>query len=260
MPFNETFRTIWRGGYFEGEPTDPMASSSYGIFGFHSSLYLIYRVCIKPYITADTTVLEIGPGRGAWTKAIADLGSRQVYAVDVVDPEYAGFWNYVGTRPSITHIIAHDFTLKDVPDNSVDYFFSFGCFCHLKPEMSRAYIQALSSKMRPGAHGFLMIADFDKFNACVQDIERRSICRAFEDEKLALVRNAWKASRAFFRGKLVHSPLDKSESPKAPAGAWFHFGVPAAVQALESAGFTVLEADTEVCHRDPVVHFVKRTN
>src|ERR1700759_3564339 len=114
--FNDSFKTIWRGGYFEGVPTHPMAPSEYGLFGFHSSLYLIYRVCIRPYITADTRVLEIGPGRGAWTKAIADLGPKQVTAIDVVDPEYAGFWQYVGRRSNVQHIVVKDCDLADIPN------------------------------------------------------------------------------------------------------------------------------------------------
>ena len=69
-PLLKSFGTFWEGGFYEGLPTDPMAPSGYGIFGYHSSLYLTYRMCIKPYIGSDTVALEIGPGRGAWTKAI----------------------------------------------------------------------------------------------------------------------------------------------------------------------------------------------
>ena len=147
----ESFSKIWKGGYYEGNPTDPMSPSDYGIFGYHSSLYLTYLVCIKPYIGPNITALEIGPGRGAWTKAIADLNPGKIYAVDVVDPEYAGFWRYVGHRPNIDHIVTSDFELAGVPDLSIDYFFSFGCFCHIKPEFCVEYIDSLSRKMKPFA-------------------------------------------------------------------------------------------------------------
>src|SRR5258708_3666505 len=115
--FLASFRTIWEGGYFEGNPTDPMSASSYGIFGYHSSLYLAYLCCIKPYIKSETTVLEIGPGRGAWTKAMADLNPKQIYAVDAVAPEHSGFWNYVGDRQNVAYIVADDFSLSAIPDS-----------------------------------------------------------------------------------------------------------------------------------------------
>lgn len=252
-----SFGTIWEGGYHEGDPTDAMSASGYGIFGYHSSLYLAYLCCIKPYVTPETTVLEIGPGRGAWTKAIAERGPKQIYAVDVVKPEYAGFWRYVGRRPNIQHIVADDFSLAPVPDNSVDYFFSFGCFCHIKPEFCIEYINALASKMKAGAHGFLMVADYDKFNACLADVRGRSIARSFNHKRYAAVRAAWRLSLALFRGKFVQRPLDKAEAPSTDAGAWFHLGVDRACDALRAAGFRVVEADAGVNHRDPVIHFVK---
>jgi cyclopropane fatty-acyl-phospholipid synthase-like methyltransferase len=203
-------------------------------------------------------VLEIGPGRGAWTKSVADLGAKQVFAVDVVDPEYAGFWQYVGRRPNIQHIVVDDCSLHDVSDNSIDYFFSFGCFCHIKPDMNIAYINALASKMRSGSHGFLMVADYDKFNACVGDVQGRSIWRAFTNKKFAAVRTAWRASLTLFHDKFVQRPLDKTEPDSTDAGAWFHFGTIAACRALEAAGFKIVEADMDICHRDPVIHFQKR--
>src|SRR5665213_3669253 len=78
--FNES--GLWTGGYFEGNPLDPMGGSSYGVYGYNSVLYTIYSVCIRPYVTGETTALEIGPSRGAWTKAILERGCRKVYAVD----------------------------------------------------------------------------------------------------------------------------------------------------------------------------------
>ena len=94
-----------------------------------------------------------GLGHGAWTKAIAHLQPKQIFALDVVAPEYAGFWEYVGQRSNVSHVVATDFSLSAIPDMSLDYFFSFGCFCHLKPDMCIAYINSLAARMKPEAHG-----------------------------------------------------------------------------------------------------------
>src|SRR5262249_43161025 len=62
------WRGFWKGGYWEGDPLDPFGRSSYAQMGFISVIHAIHQVCIKPNVGAETRVLEIGPGRGAWTK------------------------------------------------------------------------------------------------------------------------------------------------------------------------------------------------
>jgi hypothetical protein len=59
------FSKIWPGGYFEGDPLDPLSKSSYKSLGWMSVLHATYLRCIKPYINEDTVALEIGAGRGA---------------------------------------------------------------------------------------------------------------------------------------------------------------------------------------------------
>ena len=73
-----SFNNVWKGGYFEGEVLDPVSHSSYGPLGYLSVLYVLYLVSIKPYVTKKTTVLEIGPGRGAFTKAILRHDAREI--------------------------------------------------------------------------------------------------------------------------------------------------------------------------------------
>ena len=75
----KSFSNIWDGGYFEGDSLDPISASSYGVFGYTSMLNVIYQACIKPYVNRSTVALEIGPGRGAFTKAIQEQGSKYIY-------------------------------------------------------------------------------------------------------------------------------------------------------------------------------------
>lgn len=253
-----SFSRIWRGGYFEGDPRDPMARSSYGVFGWHSSLYLTYRACIRPYVKPGDVALEIGPGRGAWTKAIVELSPRKIYAVDTVPAEHSGFWEYVGRQPNVAYIVAGDFYLTAVPDNAVDYFFSFGCFCHLRPEMCEAYVQSLARTMKSGARGFLMIADYDKHNACMAHHADTSIEHAFRGRRFRLVRGAYWLSLKLMRRRFIADPLDKAAATPHVPGAWYHWGLDRACAALEKAGFMIVERDVGVSHRDPVIHFIKR--
>ena len=142
----QTFTKVWQDGYFEGDPLDRMSRSSYRGIGYNSVLYTVYVACVKPFVKAGTSVLEIGPGRGAWTKAILNRNPKQIIAIDATSAERTGFWDYVGRDPRVKYHTAEDFSLKEVPDGSIDYFFSFGVFCHIPPQFSTEYIRNLSSK------------------------------------------------------------------------------------------------------------------
>lgn len=254
--FLNSFSTIWREGYYEGDPLDPMAPSSYGLFGYISSLRATYLACIRPYIRPGMNVLEIGPGRGAWTKTMLQHNPAIITAIDVVDGEYAGFHDYVGRHDNVRHVAVQDFELSDVPDASVDYFFSFGVFCHLKPEMCEAYVRSLSRKMKSGANGFLMIADFDKYNACHAEPERWSALAALKGGGRRLPTLRWVIAKFAPEG-LVNKPRLIKGVPASETGSWFHWGTDAAVAALRASGFSVVAPDIMVNNRDPVIHFTR---
>lgn len=100
----------------EGDLLDPAASSGYGDMGYISVLHAVYQVCVRPFVRPDESVLEIGPGRGAWTRTM--LAAVQV----------------------------SDFHCEDLPASHFDFLFSFGVFCHITPEGQRAYFRNLFPK------------------------------------------------------------------------------------------------------------------
>jgi hypothetical protein len=258
------FTKIWRGGYYEGDPLDPMSGSTYGVYGYNSILYTVFSACIRPYITANTSVLEIGPGRGAWTKAFLQRGCRKVYAVDAAPAEHTGFWNYIGRNDRTVYIVSTDLSLTGVPDGGIDFFFSFGVFCHLTPAQCEQYVQALASKMRDGSRGFLMISDFDKYNRCLDSADQLSLKKLFrwQTRKALLPVGAayllvWHLCRPFLDLRRVDKDAERNLVQKNGLGGWHHWGLDRACAALEKAGFEIVEADVEVNPRDPIVHFRK---
>lgn len=262
MDFFDKFSRAWSGGYFEGNPLDPMAPSGYGVYGYNSILYTVYLTCIRNYLNSETTALEIGPGRGAWTKTFLSRGCKLVYAVDAAPAAHTHFWEYVGVTDRARYIQSTDLTLSEVPDNSVDYFFSFGVFCHLKPEMCELYVASLARKMRAGSHGFLMIADYDKYNYCLDHADQLSIKRVFAARKLLLpARIGYWLSWTFLRFKADLPRLNKAGdmdgSRDLSTTGWYHWGIDRACESLRREGFQVIERDTEVISRDPVIHFTK---
>jgi hypothetical protein len=262
--FNQQFSEVWQGGYCEGDPMDPMAESSYGVYGYNSSLHTVYLACIRGYVGPETVALEIGPGRGAWSKTILARNCKRLYAVDAAPAEHTSFWEHVGRNERATYIVAKDFELAEVPDGSIDFFFSFGVFCHLRPEMCESYVRSLARKMKPGANGFLMCADFDKYNRCLDDAEQTSLKRYFNRQKRLVwlpVRWGYSMAWGLFRSKVdLQRPSKNREDNMCDAtghASWYHWGVENACEALVNAGFEVVDADIGAVSRDPITHFRK---
>jgi phospholipid N-methyltransferase len=252
----EQFRELWKGGYFEGDPLDPMAPSGYGHFGYISSLHATYLRCIRPYVNDRTTVLEIGPGRGAWTKCFIERKAKLILALDALSAEHNEFWDYVGHEPNVQYFQVQDNLCSVVPDESVDYFFSFGTFCHISPQNINDYMKSIFVKMRPGAVGFVMVADYEKFNSMLAAESKLSISRSFVGRRLLPIRMLWGLIFSVIRThKVAFLPEYEDDVPR--PGRWYHLGTRKAVEMLRAIGFNVIDADVGVNHRDPIIHFEK---
>lgn len=263
--FLEQFQETWEGGYYEGDPMDPMGASSYGLYGYVGTLHAVYLACIRPYVEKDTVALEIGPGRGAWSKTILARNCKRLYAVDAAPAEHTHFWEHVGRNERATYIVGRDFELSEIPDGSIDFFFSFGVFCHLRPEMCESYARSLGRKMKPGANGFVMYADFDKYNRCLDEYGQTSLKRYFDRQKRLVwlpVRLGYAAAWSLFRSKIdlprVCKEGGENQCDEKGHASWYHWGVENACSALVSAGFEVVDADIGAVSRDPITHFRKQ--
>lgn len=257
----ESFKHIWEGGYHEGDPLDPMAPSTYGDIGYLSVIHVVYLMCIKPYVNESTRVLEIGPGRGAWTRSILKHAPQNIVCVDALTAEHNKFWEYVGSHTNINYFVATDFSLGMVEDNSIDYFFSFGCMCHISPDMVEEYIRNLSDKMCDGANGFMMIADYEKANMAIDNVRNLSSLRvlqsvAFNGRRYIPLKKLASAIRPQMTAHLRFRKLDEDMIPR--PGRWYHMGLARALDALTRNGFLVINPDIDAVKRDPVIHFLRK--
>ena len=226
FPERQEFFQVWPGGYFEGNPLDPYTSSTYAADRV-SILYLTYKVCIEPYINKNTKAMDIGCGRGAWTKCM--LKAEEVWALDARPADTNGFYEYVENR-DVKYVVIEDVANLLLPDNYFNYMFSFGCFCHLTRRTIQEYMRSLYQKMASGCHCFTMISDYDKLNVF------------------------YKKNNV----QMIYHDKDKDEVLLAGIPArWYHVGVDWYCQMLTEVGFSVVCPDVQVNFRDPVVYFVK---
>jgi hypothetical protein len=258
----DSFQKIWEGGAYEGDPLDPMGRSTYGSLGYMSVLHATYLRCIKPYVTPSSVVLEIGPGRGAWTKTM--LTAREVWCLDALSAEHNHFWQYVGTAPHVRYHQVSDFSCSDLPDNHFTYFFSFGVFCHIPFWGVTEYLRNLFPKLRSGCDAFLMVADYAKNNDAVSHYEPISAWRVCDliRPKKPLKAAFWQRAVAYFQETaLAHQdnfrlrPPDANDMPR-PA-RWYDAGTDRTCALLADLGYHVIDRDVGVLHRDPVIYFRK---
>lgn len=128
---------------------------------FYPDLYQFIQKYVKPYVTADKVVLEIGPGGGRWTRYLLD--AKQIILVDIV-PQ---FFDYIKKRfPQQAHKLrfyeSSGTELRGIETASVDYMLTFDAFVHIEPPGIREYLQELQRVLKPGAVAVIHYGDMDK--------------------------------------------------------------------------------------------------
>jgi hypothetical protein len=250
----KTFSKVWEGGYFEGEVLDPVGYSTYGPLGYISILHALYLISIKPFVNKESIVLEIGPGRGAFTKAILSQNPREVWCLDAASAEQTSFFKYIEPDKKTKYIQVEDFSCSMLPDNYFNYFFSFGALCHVSFEGITEYLTNLYPKLKSGAECFIMIADYDKYNNCLNNIDGLTIYKYLPFRKLMNLN--WKFYKRRFKSIFSirhHYPENQEPVP----GRWFHAGIERTCELLKSLGYQIVSKDIEIIQRDPVIHFRK---
>jgi SAM-dependent methyltransferase len=140
---NNDFSKFWGDGYQET------------FCGYKHTRDEIFNAILKPFIDSNKTCLEIGCGGGFWTNKHLIGNFKNVVAIDVIPKsknincEYFQLGN-------------QDYKCTPIKDNSVDFVFSFGVFCHLSNAAVNEYVRNVLRVLKPGGEAVLMFANWDK--------------------------------------------------------------------------------------------------
>ena len=225
----ESFKTLWHGGFRTGYSVkrNQRGIESYIRDNMHGS-----------------NVLEIGCGGGQWSKFIYLLNRfDRIHCVDILSAEHNRFWEYVGPEKvdKITYTQVHDFSLSHIPDESIDYVFSYDVFCHISKTGQNEYLKTLSKKCKPGAKLFIMYADAAKY------------CPSEPENIMGHVKPPG------FSGNLqqiIQRVLDDCDGAPYP-GRWYWVGIENFIKMCTDNGFTVLERDLDIDKTNPITLFTK---
>jgi len=178
---------------------------------------------VRPYLEDSSTVLELGPGRGSWTRALLRSAPRgRVHTVDFHDvTQWLDVDNYDG-RLVCNRV--EDNSFASVPDETFDLFFSFGALCHNTTSAIAEIMANSLPKMRPGALAVHQYGDWQKLSALGWHDDRHGV-------------HAWN-QRIPDEHEWNHWPRNDPETMAA---------------VCRDAGWIVEEADLGVFRRDSVI-------
>jgi SAM-dependent methyltransferase len=108
---------------------------------------------IRPFLPA-TTIVEIAPGHGRWTRFLLDYCERYI-GVDLSE-ECVSY-----CQERFSSVTKADFYVNDgrslpmVEQGEADFVFSFDSLVHAEPDVIADYVSELSVKLSPEGTGFL---------------------------------------------------------------------------------------------------------
>lgn len=116
---------------------------------------------MAPHLRPDSKAMELGPGRGSWTRALLKFVPQgQVHVFDFQD---ASRW----LRPERYdgRLVCHkvkDNSFREAGDNSFDFFWSFGVLCHCNAALIADVLANSLAKLKPGGIAAHQYADWEK--------------------------------------------------------------------------------------------------
>jgi hypothetical protein len=221
MPTRPWLQQAFAYGYDSGdilrpEPDAVRAGEERAIGG---SYHEVFQRAIVPFLSPDSVALELGPGRGSWTRALLSIVTRgTVHTIDYLD---VAPWlepaRYGG------RLVCHrscDNSFDAIDDGVCDFCFSFGVLCHTNVEDIAEILANSRRKMKAGGVAVHQYGDWTKLDA--EGWERSGMPETFKAR-----------------------PDDEIWWPRNSAATM--------TTLAEQAGWTVIAADLQLLRRDALI-------
>jgi len=148
-PTKEAFLKTWPGGYRE----------NWEVYGKASGVTeeAVVSKCLAPFYNPNHTVLEIGCGAGFWTEKYLAPNFKSVIALDLLpNPILAG------NNIKYIEVPDRNYECFGVADNSANFVWSFGVFCHLTLDSIQKYLESAHRKLIPGGKAVFYFSNKDR--------------------------------------------------------------------------------------------------
>lgn len=108
---------------------------------------------IQSFVPAKT-ILEIGPGFGRWTQFLSGL-CENLILVDVTPKCIEACKQRFQSQKHISYHVNDGKSLDMIPDESVDFVFSFDSLVHAESNVFQDYLVQLKRKLTPGGAAWI---------------------------------------------------------------------------------------------------------
>lgn len=163
MPTIDWLKNAFDYGYDSGDILSPHPDQrrQYEESRIGGSYREVFLQAARPYLSPAARVLELGPGRGSWTRALLEyLPQGELHVVDLQDvSRWLPAEIYKGR---LTCHRVQDNSFDSVKDNYFDFFWSFGVLCHCNTDLIQEILKNALAKMKPGGTAVHEYADWDK--------------------------------------------------------------------------------------------------
>lgn len=121
----------------------------------------VFLKAAAPYLREDSCVLELGPGRGSWSRALLKFTpAGELHTVDLQDVT-----PWLQPERFRGRLICHrmsDNSFAGLPDLHFDFFWSFGVLCHNEVTSIQELLSNARRKLKPQAYAVHQYGDWDK--------------------------------------------------------------------------------------------------
>jgi SAM-dependent methyltransferase len=104
---------------------------------------------IGRWIPRGSKVVEIGPGAGRWSEALASRASRLIL-VDISERPLELCRERLSTASNVEYVLSAGTELPGIANGSIDAVWSFDVFVHLAPRDQAAYLEEIGRVLAPG--------------------------------------------------------------------------------------------------------------
>lgn len=123
-------------------------------WGQKSDVDKIVEEYIKPYVTPDSIVLEIGVGGGRIASRVAGA-VKELYCLDVSKEMLRRAQLALANYSNVRLILLHEPVLPDTLAAECDFIYSFDTFVHLDLHTMWKYFVQIHRALRQGGHAFI---------------------------------------------------------------------------------------------------------
>ncbi|NEQ97123.1 MAG: class I SAM-dependent methyltransferase [Cyanothece sp. SIO2G6] len=180
MPTIDWLQREFSYGYSSGDilsdAGDPVLLKEEQVVG--GSYRDIFMEAIATYLRPDSRVLELGPGRGSWSRAILKyIPNGKLHTIDFQDVSQWLDVDQYGGRLTCHTVTENSFAC--VADDTFDFFWSFGVLCHNNVEQIEQILGNALNKVKVGGIAIHQYADWSKLDDF--GWERGNVPKSFQD-------------------------------------------------------------------------------